>query len=184
MRKTKVWVNTWEPLTHNVDQSSNDPQLTTKCIIPFPLMFPILRKHWQNIAYYKTTEQLQVAIPVLAGNHIQSQDCIPGKCKDIVGWAWFVVLICGTLSRPRTFYTGILYLAMMLDFDLYSPGLHCLCSAYLALTHSSFIKRKMRGRARRADETAREKEIRLSKRGGRDRARCAQLSSQQNVNGL
>ena len=65
--------------------------------------------------------------------------------------------------RPGTFYTGFLYLAMVLDFDLYSLGLHCLCSAYLALALFSFIKRRMRERARRDDEIAEEMETRLSK---------------------
>ena len=36
-----------------------------------------------------------------------------------------------TLFRPRTVYTGILYLVIVLDFDLYSPGLHCLCCVIL-----------------------------------------------------
>ena len=50
------------------------------------------------------------------------------------------IIILYTLFHPCTFYTGILYLVNVLNFDLYSPGLHYLCSAYGSLVLTSSLR--------------------------------------------
>ena len=78
---------------------------------------------------------------------------------------------------PTYILNAILYLAIVLDFDVRRIACHMLFLMQSS-REEKLAKRRMCERARRADETAEEKETRLSKRRARDRARRAQLCSQ------